>query len=108
PCPPDLEADMIVTLDPGSYTLILRGNGNATGVGLLAIYDLSPTSASRLANISTRASVGTGNDVVIAGFILGNGTGNDTVAVRGIGPSLGAVGLSPVLADPTLELRDSN
>ena len=94
---------------PGAYTAILRGNGTpGTGVALVEIYDLDHPSASKLANISTRAFVSTGGDIVIAGFMLGNATGNDKVIVRGIGPSLSASGLSPVLANPTLELRNSS
>ena len=51
--------------------------------------------------------VETGNNVVIGGFIItGNATKN--VAVRGIGPSLSAFGISDALADPTLELRASD
>ena len=49
-----------------------------------------------------------GNDIVIAGFILGNHNGNDRIVVRGIGPSLTAFGVPNALANPTLELRDSN
>jgi hypothetical protein len=45
---------------------------------------------------------------VIAGFILGNNSGNDRIVARGIGPSLAAFGVSPALANPTLELRNSN
>ena len=45
---------------------------------------------------------------MIAGFILGNNSGNDRIVVRGIGPSLTAAGVPDALADPTLELRDSN
>ena len=45
---------------------------------------------------------------VIAGFILGNGTGDDKIVVRALGPSLGAAGVPNALANPTLELRDSN
>ena len=78
------------------------------GVALVEIYDLSHAAASKLANLSTRAFVDTGSDIVIAGFILGNGSGDDRVVVRGLGPSLGAFGLSSVLANPTLDLRDSN
>jgi len=63
---------------------------------------------SKLANISTRAFVNTGTDIVIAGFILGGNGGNDRIVVRGIGPSLGGVGVTNALADPTLELRDNN
>jgi hypothetical protein len=72
------------------------------------VYDLAAGVASKLGDISTRAFVSTGNDVVIAGFILGSSTGNDTVVIRGLGPSLGASGLSPVLADPILDLFDSS
>ena len=109
-CPTDnLEADMLLSLDPGAYTVILRGNGTGTGLGLLEIYDLSSAlMGSRLANLSMRAAVATGNDIVIAGFILANGTGDDKVVVRGLGPTLAASGLAPVLADPGLELRDNN
>jgi hypothetical protein len=72
------------------------------------LYDLSQAVDSKLANISTRALVGTGDSVVIAGFILGGSNGADRVAVRGIGPSLTAVGVPNALVDPTLELRDGD
>ena len=63
---------------------------------------------SKLANISTRAFVSTGTNIMIAGFILGNGTGDDNVILRGLGPSLGGSGVANPLADPTLELRNGN
>ena len=69
---------------------------------------MSQTADSQLANLSTRGFVRAGNNVMIGGFILGGGTGNTRVAVRGIGPSLSQAGLSNVLANPTLELRNSN
>ena len=71
----------------------------------MELYDLNQAAASKLGNISTRAFVSTGSNIVIAGFILGNGTGMDNVILRGIGPSLP---VSNKLANPTLELRDSN
>ena len=74
----------------------------------MEIYDTSQSANSELANISTRGFVQTGDNVMIGGFILGGGSGSAAVAVRGIGTSLSQVGLSNVLADPTLELRDSN
>jgi hypothetical protein len=105
----DLEAAIDATLAPGAYTAIVRGNGaNNTGVGLVEVYDLDQAAASKLGNISTRAFVNTGSNIVIAGFMLANGGGNDNVIVRGLGPSLSASGLSPVLANPTLELRNSD
>jgi hypothetical protein len=76
-------------------------------VGLVEIYDTNSGAGSRLANISTRGFVRTGSNVMIGGFILG-GANVTHVVIRGIGPSLTQFGLSPVLADPTIELRDSN
>lgn len=102
------ESGLVAELSPGAYTTIVAGKNNGTGVGLMEVYDTTPASTSRLANISTRGFVQTGDNVMIGGFILGGSTGNTSVAVRGMGPSLTQSGLSNVLADPTLELRDSN
>jgi hypothetical protein len=104
----DLEAAIDATLPPGAYTGVVKGNGNTTGIGLVEVYDLSQAVLSKLANISTRALVGTGNDIVIAGFILGNNSGGTRVVLRGIGGSLSVFGVSSPLANPTLELRDNN
>ena len=99
---------MIQTLQPGAYTAILTGKNQTTGVGLVEVYDNDQAGASQLANLSTRGFVQTGNNVMIGGFILGGDIGDTQVAIRGIGPSLTQSGLSNVLADPTLELHDSN
>jgi hypothetical protein len=104
----DLEAAIDVTLSPGTYTAIVKGKDNTSGVGLVEIYDLSSAAPVKLGNISTRALVSTGSNVVIAGFILGNNSGNDRVVARGIGPSLADQGVANALADPVLELRDGN
>jgi len=100
----DLESAICATLSPGAYTAILRGKNNGSGVGLVEVYDLGPAT-SQLANISTRAFVSTGANVMIGGFILGGGA-NTQIAIFGIGPSLAASGVSGVLVDPTLELHD--
>jgi hypothetical protein len=101
----DLESAIDVTLSPGAYTALVKG-----GVGLCTfeVYDLDQGADSKLANLSSRAFVGTGNNVVIAGFVLGNHQGNDRIVVRGLGPSLAAFGITNTLADPMLELRDQN
>ena len=106
----DLEAAIDITLAPGSYTTILRGNPNGTGVGIsvFEVFDLETSDTSKLGNLSTRAFVRTGNSVAIAGFVLGNNGGNDRIIVRGLGPSLSAFGVANPLQDPTLELRDQN
>ena len=75
---------------------------------MIEAYDLDQAAASQLANISTRAFVSTGSNIVIAGFILGNNTGAASIVVRGIGPSLTGFGVPDALANPTLELRNSN
>ena len=100
------ESLIAATLSPGSYTAVLRGVGGSSGVALFELYDLDPTS-SRIANISTRGEVGTGDEAMIGGFILG-GSEPSTVMVRAIGPSLAASGVSGTLRDPVLELRGSD
>jgi hypothetical protein len=102
----DLESAIVATLAPGNYTAILRGKNATTGIGLVEMYDLDLMTDSKLANISTRGFVQTGNDVMIGGFIFGNGTASEKVIVRAIGPSL--ANIANVLADPTLELHDTN
>ena len=104
----NLESAIVATLAPGAYTAIVRGNSNTSGVALVEVYDLNQGVDSKLANLSTRAFVSTGDNIVIAGFMLGGSSGNDRIVVRGIGPSLTAFGVPNALADPTLELRDSN
>jgi uncharacterized repeat protein (TIGR01451 family) len=104
----NLEGAIDATLNPGAYTAVVRGKNNISGLGLVEVYDLSQAVLAKLANISTRAFVSTGDNIVIAGFVLGNHSGSDRIVVRGIGPSLAALGVSNTLADPTLELRDSN
>jgi hypothetical protein len=109
-----LEAAILATLSPGSYTAIVRGNGATpaarSGVGLVEVYDLDQAADSKLANLSTRAFVSTGSDIVIAGFLLSDGNGTDRIVARGIGPSLAPAPFpaNAVLADPILEVRDSN
>ena len=104
----DFEAAIDATLEPGNYTAIVRGNGNGMGISLVEVYDVNTGASSRLANLSTRALVGTGSNVVIAGFILGSNEGDDRIVVRGLGPSLSAFGVPNPLQDPTLELRNQN
>lgn len=104
----DLESAIVATLSPGNYTAIVQGKNQSTGVGLVEVYDLDQPADSKLANISTRGVVETGSNVMIGGFILGKGSNPGRVIVRALGPTLSNSGVSGVLADPTLELRDGN
>jgi len=99
------ESAIIADLPAGSYTAIVRGVNNTTGVALVEVYDLSPETHSILGNISTRSFVHTGDDVMIGGFIV---AGNEPkkVILRAIGPELTHYGVPNALADPTLELHD--
>jgi autotransporter-associated beta strand protein len=102
----DLESAIIATLPANNaqYTAVVRGANNGTGVGTVQLFDLDRSVDSKLANISTRGLVSTGDNVLIAGTIV-LGTAPQKVIIRAIGPSLPFAG---VLANPTLELRDGN
>ena len=101
-----LESAIARTLAPGAYTVIVTGKDATPGIGLVELYDLSPLSNSKFGNMSTRGSVGTGDNVLISGFIIGD-VDSATVVVRALGPSLAAYGVSGVLSDPTLTIYDS-
>jgi plastocyanin len=102
----DLESAIVETLpaNNSAYTAIVRGVDNSTGIGVVEAYDLNQAVDSKLANISTRGLVQTGDNVLIGGLIV-LGQSPLRVIVRAIGPSLPVPG---ALSDPTLELRDGN
>ena len=104
----EAEAAVRLTLPPGAYTAVMAGEAGGTGLGLVEVYDLSPAPDSKLANLSTRGLVGAQDDVMIGGFIVGGPTGCSKVLARALGPSLGALGISAPLADPTIEVHDAN
>ena len=106
PPPNDLESAIVRTLpaNGSSYTAIVRGVSDGTGIGVVEAYDLDRTVDSKLANISTRGFVQTGDDVLFAGTII-VGQASQKVIIRALGPSTGIPG---AMADPTLELHDSN
>jgi subtilisin family serine protease len=102
----DVESALIALLPANgkSYTAIVRGADNDIGTGVVEIYDVDRAADSKLANISTRGLVQSGDNVLIAGTIV-LGSTSQKVIVRAIGPSLDIPGK---LSDPTLELRDAN
>ena len=96
-----MESAIIATLAPGSYTAIVRGVNNTTGIAMIEGYELGSGSA-KLVNISTRGRVATGDGVLIGGFIVQGATSPKKVLVRALGPSLGSGpgAISHVLANP--------
>lgn len=101
------EAATVQRLAPGAYTVVVSGKAGATGVALVEVYDLSQNSNSTLSNISTRGFVGTGDDVLISGFIIGS-RNDETAVVRALGPSLADASVSGVLSNPLLKIYDNN
>jgi hypothetical protein len=104
-----LEAAIVQTLAPGNYTIILRDKDtSAARLGIVEIFDVAPAANSQLANLSSRGFVGTGDNVLIGGVIIGGAPGNANILVRSLGPSLGSFGVAGALPDPTLKLVDQN
>ena len=92
----------------GAYTAQVSGASNDTGVALIEVYDATPAgtytpTSARLVNISARVQVGTGGNILIAGFVIGGSTAR-TVLVRASGPALVPFGVGGTLPDPQLEL----
>lgn len=105
----DAESAIVRTLGPGSYTAIVRGVNDETGIALVEAYDLDQSMTAALANLSTRAFVQTDEKVLIGGIIIGPAGNNASrVLVRALGPSLSGAGVSEALQDPTLALVDGN
>jgi len=101
------ESAIARALPPGRYTVIVRGGDPTPGIGLVELYDISPLTNSKFTNISTRGSVGTLDNILISGFIIGE-VESVTVVVRALGPTLTSYGVSGVLSDPTLTIYDSS
>ena len=105
----DAEPAVIRTFAPGAYTAVVSGERGNTGVASVEVYDLSASSDSLVANISTRGFVETEDDVMIGGFIIGPAPARDLrLLVRALGPSLGAFGVASRLRDPSLSLHDAD
>ncbi len=104
------DAVVLATLNPGSYTVQARGAGNTTGVAIVEVYDASVAlTGPKAIGVSTRTNVGTGENVLIAGFAV-TGTVTRRVLIRGIGPTLRifpGIAANSVLNDPQLTLFDA-
>jgi hypothetical protein len=106
------DSALVETLPPAAYTAEITGTSGDTGIALAEVYDATPAasyspSAPHLVNISARLQVGTGANILIAGFVVG-GTTSKTVLLRASGPALASFGVSGTLSDPQLSLYRSN
>lgn len=101
---------LLTSLQGGSYSAQVVSATGATGIALAEIYDADPNnlySASRLINLSARSAVGTGSNVLIAGFVIG-GFGTEQLLIRAVGPTLSSFGVSGTLANPQLTLTTAS
>ena len=96
------DSAVIVNLPAGAYTVQVSGVNSTTGIALAEVYEVS-SSGTRLINISTRAQVGTGGTIIIAGFVV-SGSGTEQLLVRGDGPSLIQFSVTGALAQPGLSV----
>ena len=106
--PTSHDSALLQTLAAGPYTAQISGASGDAGVALAEVYDTTPAASytlasPRLINISTRAQVGTGGNILIAGFVIG-GTTSKTMLVRASGPALSAFNVTGTLPDPQLQL----
>ena len=102
------EAILLRSVEPNPYTVLVtdvsRGFG---GEVLIEAYDAdSSDAAGRLTNLSTRTQVGGSAGILTAGFVIA-GTGDLTLLIRGVGPTLEDYGVSDVMGDPTLRVISS-
>ncbi len=100
------DAALVTTLPPGAYSALVNGSGATTGIGLLEIYEIDGTSG-RLINLSTRARIGTGDNLLISGLVVAGGGGTRRLLVRAAGPALVDLGVNGALADPTLRVLNA-
>ncbi|MFM8338029.1 MAG: matrixin family metalloprotease [Opitutaceae bacterium] len=103
------DSAILTTLQPGSYTAVVTGVGDLTGISLVEAYDADADAVTarsrRLVNIATRGQVFGGESVLIAGLVV-TGPGPRTFLIRGIGPTLlkPPFNISGALLDPFLEI----
>ena len=102
----DLESAIIADLAPGNYTAVTSGVNRTIGTGIVDAYDLSAASPAKLVNVATRGLIQPGDKLMIAGFIIQNGSVR--AVIRAIGPSLVQFGITNALPDTTLQIRDPN
>ena len=106
--PTSHDSALVAPLQPGPYTAQISGQSGDKGVALAEVYDATPAgtytpTTPRLINVSARVQVGTGGNILIAGFVIGGST-SETVLIRASGPALVPFGVTGTLPDPQLQL----
>jgi hypothetical protein len=106
------DAAVVKNLNPGSYTAQITSTNLDPGIALAEVYDADPddvfaeSPGNRIINLSARAYVGTGADILIGGFVI-SGESSETVLIRAVGPTLSTFNVAGALAKPVLTVYDS-
>ncbi|MEZ5274839.1 MAG: hypothetical protein R3F07_00500 [Opitutaceae bacterium] len=103
----DTDAALLIAIHPGTYTARISGHGAESGIAIAEIFEGDFTTHTILTNLSARANVGLGENVLIPGFVVG-GCNPQTFLVRAIGPGLVPYGVQDTLTDPIITLRSAN
>ncbi len=106
------DAAALVTLNASAagenYSVRVSGVGDAAGITLVEVYDADTAPTSKLVNVSVLGQSGVADDVLILGLSL-QGTGQRTLLVRGVGPTIGSLfGVPGSLGDPQLTVYDKD
>ena len=97
------DAALLLEMEAGVYTAHVTGSNADLGIALAELYDAGPQGPMHLVNVAVRSRVGTGDGILIMGFVLA-GKGPKTLLIRGVGPGLAQQGVTSFLVDPRLTL----
>lgn len=97
------DSAILTTVAPGAYTVHLADANGEAGVGLVEIYDTDADSEARLVNLSTRAQLAPGGQVIVPGFVV-DGDGPTSFLIRAVGPGLDQFNVTDALRDPHLSV----
>ena len=99
------DAALLRTGAGGVFSAFVASADVSTGIALAEVYDADKTGP-RLVNVSARSEARTGDGILVAGFVL-EGVGSRTLLIRGLGPTLSALGVAGALVNPQLKLYNA-
>lgn len=99
----DAATTQVLLLNGKGYTVKVSDEGWAGGIALAEVYEADYDGGSQIINVSTLGFTGTGERVLIAGFVVVGNTPKPLL-IRGVGPGLEPYGVGERLADPQIEL----
>ncbi|MEO5959014.1 MAG: M12 family metallo-peptidase, partial [Opitutaceae bacterium] len=102
------DAALLVTLEPGAYSAVVRGAGGATGGGMVEVYE-ADRNATKIVNLSTRGYADVRGKEMFGGFVVQGAAGSTKrILIRVLGPTLGRppFNIGSAMADPFMEVRN--